>query len=154
MLFEQMEPNERFARGVRQPAAAADAVGVAFGLLLGITATATLGALRHRRRPRSRRPEGAARGEQAGQAGPREAAACASDEVRGIHVDGAASLDGKLAEYLELVDEDEHVQLDVKDENGEIGFILSPCRWRRRWAPRGRTTGREAAAGPPQGRST
>ena len=37
-----------------------------------------------------------------------------------------ASLDGKLAEYLKLVDEGMNtIQLDVKDENGEIGFIPS-----------------------------
>ena len=49
------------------------------------------------------------------------------DEVRGIHVTMAlASLDGKLAEYLKLVDEGMNtIQLDVKDENGEIGFIPS-----------------------------
>ena len=49
------------------------------------------------------------------------------DEVRGIHVTMAlASLDGKLAEYLELVDEGMNtIELDVKDENGEIGFVPS-----------------------------
>ena len=37
-----------------------------------------------------------------------------------------ASLDGKLQEYLELVDEGMNtIQLDVKDENGEIGFVPS-----------------------------
>jgi hypothetical protein len=49
------------------------------------------------------------------------------DEVRGIHVTMAlASLDGKLEEYLKLVDEGMNtLQLDVKDENGEVGFIPS-----------------------------
>ena len=49
------------------------------------------------------------------------------DEVRGIHVTMAlASLDGKLEEYLKLVDDGLNtIQLDVKDENGEVGFIPS-----------------------------
>ena len=48
-------------------------------------------------------------------------------EVRGIHVTMAlASLDGKLEEYLELIDEGLNtIELDVKDENGEIGFVPS-----------------------------
>jgi hypothetical protein len=37
-----------------------------------------------------------------------------------------ASLDGKLAEYLELVDDGLNtIELDVKDENGEVGFVTS-----------------------------
>ena len=49
------------------------------------------------------------------------------DEVRGIHVTMAlASLDGKVEEYLELVDDGMNtLELDVKDENGEIGFVPS-----------------------------
>jgi hypothetical protein len=48
-------------------------------------------------------------------------------EVRGVHVTmGLASLDGKLEEYLQLVDEGLNtIELDVKDENGEIGFVPS-----------------------------
>jgi len=48
-------------------------------------------------------------------------------EVRGVHVTSAlASLPGKLDEYLDL----EHdgltaLELDVKDENGEVGFVPS-----------------------------
>ena len=47
--------------------------------------------------------------------------------MRGIHVTMAlASLDGKLEEYLELVDEGLNtIELDVKDENGEVGFVPS-----------------------------
>ena len=49
------------------------------------------------------------------------------EEVRGIHVTMAlASLDGKLEEYLKLVDEGLNtIELDVKDENGEVGFVPS-----------------------------
>ncbi|MGH3011090.1 MAG: putative glycoside hydrolase [Gaiellaceae bacterium] len=46
------------------------------------------------------------------------------DELRGVHVTAPlASLDGRLAEYLSLADKGlTALQLDVKDENGEIGF--------------------------------
>ncbi len=51
-------------------------------------------------------------------------------EIRGVHVTAAlASLEGKLDEYLSLTGEGlTALQLDVKDENGEVGF--------RRGAPR------------------
>ena len=131
MLFEQMEPNERFrarreaARRRRRRRRA-----VAFGLLLGVTATATLGA-----RFVIDDEQPAAAGEQkqppVTKRAPKPAAVkqprALPDEVRGIHVTMAlASLDGKLAEYLELVDEGMNtLQLDVKDENGEVGFVPS-----------------------------
>jgi len=56
------------------------------------------------------------------------------DEVRGVHVTMAlASLDGKLDEYLALKDEGLNtIQLDVKDENGEIGFVPSAVPLARR----------------------
>jgi hypothetical protein len=46
------------------------------------------------------------------------------DEVRGVHVTMAlASLDGKLQEYYDLTSAGLNtVQLDVKDENGEVAF--------------------------------
>jgi hypothetical protein len=46
-------------------------------------------------------------------------------ELRGVHVTmGLASLPGKLDEYLDLErDGLTAVELDVKDENGEVGFI-------------------------------
>ena len=66
-----------------------------------------------------------------------------------------ASLDGKLAEYLKLVDEGMNtIQLDVKDENGEIGFIPSAVPLARAvGAARPYYRPREVGeAGPPQGR--
>ncbi len=46
------------------------------------------------------------------------------DEVRGVHVTMAlASLDGKLDEYLAIPGLNT-IELDVKDENGEVGFLL------------------------------
>ena len=46
------------------------------------------------------------------------------EEIRGVHVTAAlASLDGKLDEYLALADSGlTALELDVKDENGEVGF--------------------------------
>jgi hypothetical protein len=46
------------------------------------------------------------------------------DEIRGVHVTAAlASLDGKLDDYLSLTAEGlTALELDVKDENGEVGF--------------------------------
>ena len=46
-------------------------------------------------------------------------------ELRGVHVTmGLASLPGKLDEYLDLErDGLTALELDVKDENGEIGFM-------------------------------
>src|SRR5687768_15863581 len=48
-------------------------------------------------------------------------------ELRGVHVTmGLASLPGKLDEYLDLErDGLTALELDVKDENGEVGFITS-----------------------------
>ena len=49
-------------------------------------------------------------------------------ELRGVHVTmGLASLPGKLDEYLDLErDGLTALELDVKDENGEVGFITAP----------------------------
>jgi hypothetical protein len=58
--------------------------------------------------------------EKAKPAGPRAMPA----EVRGVHVTMAlASLRGKLEEYLAIPGLNT-VELDVKDENGEVGFLL------------------------------
>jgi hypothetical protein len=128
MLFEQMEPNERFrarreaARRRRRRRRA-----ILVGLLLGVTATLAAGARfvigddAATNAPSAVAPAPAAK--------PKPRAVLPTPralpkEVRGIHVTMAlASLDGKLAEYLKLVDEGLNtIELDVKDENGEIGF--------------------------------
>jgi len=48
-------------------------------------------------------------------------------EIRGVHVTmGLASLPGKLEEYVDLEKDGlTAIELDVKDENGEIGFTTS-----------------------------
>lgn len=130
MLFEQMEPNERFrarrdhARRQRRRRRV-----TAVGLLLAVTTSLAAGA----------KFAFQDKGHAAAEAKPVQAAPKAPSapvakiprklpaEVRGIHVTVAlASLDGKLAEYLKLVDAGMNtIELDVKDENGEIGFLTS-----------------------------
>jgi hypothetical protein len=130
MLFEQMEPNERFrARRAEARRRRRRRRATAVGLLLAVTASLAAGA-------RFVLP-----GEEASVAVEEKPAAATPvvqqpvvktpralpDEVRGIHVTMAlASLDGKVEEYLELVEDGLNtIELDVKDENGEIGFVTS-----------------------------
>jgi hypothetical protein len=54
------------------------------------------------------------------------------DEIRGVHVTmGLASLPGKLREYL-AVPGLNTIELDVKDENGRVGFVPSTVPLARR----------------------
>jgi hypothetical protein len=130
MLFEPLEPNERFrARRAAARRRRKRRRAVALGLLLGVTASATLGArfviddepagVAAQPQPQSKQP--------AQRAAPAKQPRAFPDEMRGVHVTMAlASIDGKLEEYLELVDEGLNtIQLDVKDENGEVGFVPS-----------------------------
>jgi hypothetical protein len=126
MLLEPVDPNERFRERRRQArrrkvvrrialltvvvlAAAAVALGASFiqrgG---GSAATSDEPAASPRTPAPSPDPE------------PR----ALPDEIRGVHVTMAlASLDGKLEEYYDLADEGLNtIQLDVKDENGEVAF--------------------------------
>jgi hypothetical protein len=132
MLFEQMEPNERFrarredARRRRRRRRA-----VLVGLLLGVTASLAAGArFVIGDDAATNAPAPATSGAAAAKPKPKAVLPtprALPKEVRGIHVTMAlASLDGKLAEYLTLVDEGLNtIELDIKDENGEIGFIPS-----------------------------
>ena len=72
--------------------------------------------------------------------------------MRGVHVTMAlASLHGKLDEYVALRRAGLNtIELDVKDENGEVGFVRGARRSRAGPAPRSRTTTR----GPSRGRCT
>jgi hypothetical protein len=130
MLFEQMEPNERFrARRADARRRRRRRRAVAVGFLLAVTASLAAGArfvIPGEGTPAAAREKPAA----AKPVAPKPAAKtprALPDEVRGIHVTMAlASLDGKFQEYLKLVDEGMNtVELDVKDENGEIGFVPS-----------------------------
>jgi hypothetical protein len=58
-------------------------------------------------------------------AAPRSGPATLPIEVRGVHVtEGLASLPGKLDDYFDLQHDGlTALELDVKDENGEVGFV-------------------------------
>ena len=132
MLFEQMEPNERFrARRENARRRRRRRRAVAVGFLLAVTASLAAGAkfviqddgaaiAGAKELPAATKPA-------AQQPLPVRTPRALPEEVRGIHVTMAlASLDGKLAEYLELVDDGLNtIELDVKDENGEVGFVTS-----------------------------
>ena len=131
MLFEQMEPNERFrARRENARRRRRRRRAIAVGFLLAVTATMAAGA---RFVINDKGAVGAAARDSpsakpaAQPSAPVKALRKLPDEVRGIHVTMAlASLDGKLEEYLKLVDDGMNtIELDVKDENGEIGFVTS-----------------------------
>jgi hypothetical protein len=127
-LLEPVDPNERFRqrrrqsrrrRGVRRVlalavvalAAAASALGMTF--LNGWGGQAT---------PMSEPSSPSSAGGESTATTPRPAPL--PDEIRGVHVTAAlASLDGKLDDYLSLTDEGlTALELDVKDEEGEVGF--------------------------------
>src|ERR671918_2639255 len=70
-------------------------------------------------------------------------------EIRGVHVTiGLASLPGKLEEYVDLESEGlTAIELDIKDENGEIGFSASSLKLARQvGATRDFYDAREAAS--------
>ena len=126
MLFEPLEPNERFrarreaARRRRRRHRSA-----AIGVLLAAVASVALGSktITGKERPEQATPTATARPQAPALPQPR----ALPDEVRGVHVTMAlASLEGKLEEYIGLTSEGLNtIELDVKDENGEIGFVPS-----------------------------
>jgi hypothetical protein len=127
-LLEPVDPNERFRQRRRQSrrrrslhkvlllavvalAAAASALGMTFLNGWGERTAATSGS--------------ASSPSESGQSAPSTPQPAAlPDEIRGVHVTAAlASLDGKLDEYFALTSSGMNtLQLDVKDENGEVGF--------------------------------
>ena len=125
MLFEPLEPNERFRarreaarKRIRRRRQGAVAVLLAGVVSVALGAQAFTGD--------GRAPAGTTAAEASAKpAAPQPRAL--PDEVRGVHVTMAlASLDGKFEEYLALRGEGLNaIQLDVKDENGEIGFVPS-----------------------------
>ncbi len=100
---------------------------VASGLLLALVGAAVLGGILathfHGRRSHQVRASAPAAGPKPKVLQPRPLPA----EVRGVHVTmGLASLRGKLEQYVALErDGLNTIELDVKDENGEIGFVPS-----------------------------
>ena len=127
MLLEPVDPNERFRARRRRARRRQTARRVSVLAVVALFAAATtLGA---------RFALGEGSGAKGG-AAPEKAGAKAAPvvqkpqvrpypaEIRGVHVTMAlASLEGKLDEYLSLTREGLNtLELDVKDENGEIGF--------------------------------
>jgi len=126
MLFPPIDPNERFRgrraavrrRKRRQRAALV-------GALLAVVAALGLGA-QLVSDGADRAPGQSARAAEAAPAsgsGPRPLPV----EIRGVHVTmGLASLPGKLEEYVDLErDGLTAIELDIKDENGQVGFTAS-----------------------------
>jgi hypothetical protein len=124
MLFEPLEPNERFrarreAARRRKRRRRSAAVGILLTGVLGLAAGAKVVT------GDEQLAQGAKKPAKPKPAWPQPRAL--PDEVRGIHVTMAlASLDGKFEEYLDLTSEGLNtIELDVKDENGEVGFVPS-----------------------------
>jgi hypothetical protein len=126
MLLEPVDPNERF-RARRRQARRRQTIQrlTLLGIVAVSAAAATLGA--RFLDSNGTRPAGA--NEQPAPqttppAPPKPEPRPYPDEMRGVHVTMAlASLDGKFDEYLALTNEGLNtIELDVKDENGEVGF--------------------------------
>jgi hypothetical protein len=126
MLYGPLDPNERFrARRAEIRRRKRRRRAAAFGVLLAVLIAVAVGAR-----------FGMSEGAKAGKAGPVAAVDFSwaaptgrqprplPVEIRGVHVTGPlASLPGRLQQYMAL---DRHglntIQLDVKDEGGEVGF--------------------------------
>jgi hypothetical protein len=131
MLFPPIDPNERFReRRAATRRRKRQRRGALIGLLLVGVALAGLGA------------QFVSGGESAstasaGDDGVLQASASAVRplpvEIRGVHVTmGLASLPGKLQEYVDLKDDGlTTIELDVKDEDGQVGFVAGTPRLAR-----------------------
>ena len=127
MLLEPVDPNERFRqrrrqtrrrRGVRRVLALAVVAIAAAVSALGMTFLNGWGGHAAPAGGTTSSPTPAATVSDEPQYAPMP------EEIRGVHVTAAlASLDGKLDEYLSLAEDGlTALELDVKDENGEVGF--------------------------------
>ena len=129
MLLEPVDPNEQFRARRRQARRRRAVRRVAALAVVALAAAAVaLGATFLQRGDGGRGNTGA----EATSDGPANAPAppakpeprALPSEIRGVHVTMAlASLRGKLGEYYDLADEGLNtIELDVKDENGEVAF--------------------------------
>ena len=121
MLFPPIDPNERF-RGRRAAARRRKRLRRSLAVAAVLTGVALLGAgaqfVSTGNDPEATDVQGPVARTKS--AGPRALPV----EIRGVHVTvGLASLPGKLEEYLDLErDGLTALELDIKDENGQIGF--------------------------------
>jgi hypothetical protein len=124
-LHEQLDPNSRFRerrrqarrrRRLRRAVGAGALAAIAAGLALGATFIGT-------RHPRTAAPATPPRISRPA----RPSTTPVPPEIRGVHVTmGLASLPGKLDSYVRLASAGLNtLELDVKDENGQVGFTSS-----------------------------
>jgi hypothetical protein len=129
MLLEPVDPNERFRarrrqsrrrRAIRRVALLALVVIAAAVVALGMSFLGGHG----RRATTGAAGNGAPAASSAGTQAAEPEPVPLPDEIRGVHVTMTlASLDGKLDEYYDLADAGlTALELDVKDENGEVAF--------------------------------
>jgi hypothetical protein len=124
MLLEPVDPNERFRTRRRQARRrrAIRRVAVLTVVALATAAVALGASFLHSKGKAAEPTRWADTAEHAPP--PKPEPRPLPSEIRGVHVTMAlASLDGKLDEYLALTaDGLTTLELDVKDENGEVGF--------------------------------
>jgi hypothetical protein len=130
MLLEPVDPNERFRsrrhqarrrRAIRRVVLLAVVAVAAAVVALGMS---FLGGRDGGQPGSAGAPSSSGSTPAAAQAEPDPEPVAMPDEMRGVHVTMAlASLDGKLQEFYDLTSAGLNtVQLDVKDENGEVAF--------------------------------
>jgi hypothetical protein len=133
VLLEPPDPNERFRtrrneaqrrRAIRRVVALAAVVLVAAAVALGAVVLGGGEGEPADAAGAEDAPESAAGGQGTQGAEPEPQPRPLPTEIRGVHVTMAlASLQGKLEQYIDLADAGlTALQLDVKDENGEVGF--------------------------------
>jgi hypothetical protein len=128
MLLEPVDPNERFRSRRRQARRRRAIRRVVLLTLVAVTAAALalgMSFLGGNGRPAANADRDAGSSTPAAApAKPDPEPVAMPDEVRGVHVTMAlASLEGKLGEYYDLTSAGLNtLQLDVKDENGEVAF--------------------------------
>jgi hypothetical protein len=117
-----LDPNDRFRQRraqSRRRRRLRRTVGATALLLAAAAVAVGAGALPERGNETSAEPAAAKR---KAAAPPKRTGPPVPEEIRGVHVTMAlASLDGKLAEYTRIPGINT-IQLDVKDENGEVAF--------------------------------
>ena len=135
-VHRRVDPSERFReRRQRAQAQRLRRAGLATALL-ALVAGVVLGASFFTRGGEADAPIAATQARRGREGEPR-----VPDEIRGVHLTmGLASIEGKLGEYLALRAYGLNtLELDVKDENGSVGFSSKSCRSSRT------TSGRRAS---------
>jgi hypothetical protein len=125
-LHDRIDPNDRFRERRRQAQRRRRIRGALVVLLVaGIVAAIAGGATYFTSRGSHATPDAKAASPARPKAAPSPFRTPAPAEIRGVHVtEGLASLPGKLDEYLGMTDQGLNtIELDVKDENGYVGFV-------------------------------